>query len=41
MQEENFDIKNSDLTQKDRDLDIRLRPITFSELIQMQQEVGK
>jgi Holliday junction DNA helicase RuvB len=31
MQEENFDIKNSDLTQKDRDLDIRLRPITFSD----------
>lgn len=31
MEEENFDIQNNELTQKDKDLDIRLRPLNFSD----------
>lgn len=31
MQDEKFDIKNSELTKKDKDLDLRLRPLNFSD----------
>ncbi len=31
MAEENFDIKNQNITEKDKDLDIKLRPLIFSD----------